>query len=274
MATDEREMRYANMKYDLNGKVAIVTGGAGNTGSAACRMLAANGAKVVVAGRTLETIGKVAEEIKACGGEAIAVVADVRDAKSMDAMVDAAVRAFGGVDVLVNCAGVRGRLEKRSALEDYDDDLWTDVIATEMTGTYHAIKAATRQMVEQNRGGSIVNVGSASGIVPLKYQCAYSAAKAGVFNFTKAVAMEMGPEHIRCNAIASGETLGDELQTLIDADAQNAKDVVSHIPTGDLTKVEELASLICFLASDAAQSITGAIVTVDGAWTSGYSRDF
>ena len=203
------------MKYELNGKVAIVIGGGGSTGSAACRMLAANGAKVVVAGRTPETLNAVVKEITAQGGTAIAVTADVTNVESMNALVDAAVRTFGRVDAMANCAGVRGRLEKRNPLEDYEDDLWETVIATEMTGAYHAIKAAARQMVKQGTGGSLITVGSATGIVPIKLQCAFSAAKAGVFNFTKAVAMEMGPEKIRCNAIASGETMNDELKALM-----------------------------------------------------------
>ena len=125
------------MKYELNGKVAIVIGGGGSTGSAACRMLAANGAKVVVAGRTPETLNAVVKEITAQGGTAIAVTADVTNVESMNALVDAAVRTFGRVDAMVNCAGVRGRLEKRNPLEDYEDDLWETVIATEMTGAYH-----------------------------------------------------------------------------------------------------------------------------------------
>lgn len=262
------------MKYELNGKVAIVIGGGGSAGSAACRMLAANGAKVVVAGRTPETLNAVVKEITAQGGTAIAVTADVTNVESMNALVDAAVRTFGRVDAMVNCAGVRGRLEKRNPLEDYEDDLWETVIATEMTGAYHAIKAAARQMVKQGTGGSLITVGSATGIVPIKLQCAFSAAKAGVFNFTKAVAMEMGPEKIRCNAIASGETMNDELKALIDAQPESAQTIISHTPSGALVGTDELASLICFLVSDAAASITGAILPVDGAWTSGYTRDF
>lgn len=262
------------MKYELNNKVAIVVGGGGSTGSSVCKMLAANGAKVVAAGRTLEKLNAVVDEIAAQGGTAIAISADVTSMDSMNALVDATVKAFGRVDAMINCAGVRGRLEKRNPLQDYDDELWETVIATEMTGAYHAIKAAARQMVEQGTGGSLITVGSATGIVPIKLQCAYSAAKAGVFNFTKAVAMELGPEKIRCNAIASGETMNDELKALIAEQPESAQAVVSHTPSGALVETDELAALSCFLVSDAAASITGSILTVDGAWTSGYTRDF
>ena len=262
------------MKYDMNGKVAIIIGGSGSTGSAVCRMLAADGAKVVAVGRTVRTLNRVVDEIRSQGGEAMAVTGDVKRASDMERVVEAAVKAYGSVDALVNCAGVRGRLEHRSPVQDYEDDLWNEVIATEMTGVYVAMKPVVRQMLAQGHGGAIVNVGSATGVTPLKHQCAFTAAKAGMFNFTKAAAMELGADQIRVNAVAAGETLNDELRAMIDSDPAIAGEMVSHTPAGRLAQPDEIAGLICFLVSDAAKFITGSIVSADGAWSSGYTRDF
>lgn len=262
------------MKYDLNGKVAIVVGGSGSIGSAVCRLLAESGAKVAAAARTQAALDTVVNDLRADGYAAMAVAADVTCSESMDAMADAVVRAYGRVDILVNCAGVRGRLDHRNPLQDYDDDLWERVIRTEMTGVFYAMKPVLRQMLRQGQGGSIVNVGSASGITPLKHQCAYTAAKAGMFNFTRAAALEYGPDRIRINGVAPGEVFNDALRALMDAEPESAEAVVSHTPAGRLAKPEDIAGLICFLATDAASYITGSVIAVDGAWTVGYTRDF
>lgn len=259
---------------NLNGKVVIVTGGSGAIGAAMGKAFVENGAKVVLAARDLEKLEAVAAQLRAAGGEAAAVQVDVTDKPSCAHMVDEAVRLFGRVDCLVNCAGVRGRLEHRKPLQDFDDDYWNEVIATNMTGVFNASKPAIRAMIAQKIDGCIINVGSATGLIPLKLQCAHSAANAGVFNFTKAMAMELAPEHVRVNAIAPGESYNDDVNALLEKDPAKLKEITSHIPMGRLAKVEELCGIACFLASDAASYITGAIIPVDGAWTSGYSRDF
>ena len=143
-----------------------------------------------------------------------------------------------------------------------------------MTGVFNVCKPVVNAMIAQGIAGSIINVGSATGIIPLKLQCAHSAANAGVFNFTKAMSMELAPEHIRVNAIAPGETLNDDVQALIAQDAAKEAEITSHIPAGRLAKAEEMGGIAAFLASDEASYISGAIINVDGAWTSGYSRDF
>lgn len=259
---------------NLNGKVAIVTGGSGAIGSAIGKRFAKAGAKVILAARNLEKIEAVAAEIKAAGGETAAVQVDVTDKASCANLAEEAVRIFGRIDCLVNCAGVRGRLENRAPLHEFDDDLWNAVISTNMSGVFNASKPVINKMIELGIHGSIVNVGSATGLIPLKLQCAHSAATAGVFNFTKAMSMELAPEHIRVNAIAPGETWNDDVKELIAADASKQAEITSHIPLGRLGEADEIAGIAAFLAGEEASYISGAIIPVDGAWTSGYSRDF
>ena len=259
---------------NLNGKVVIVTGGSGAIGSAICKKFAQCGAKVVAAARNMDKLEAVVAEIKAAGGEAAAVQADVTNKPSCAKMVEEAVRIYGRLDCLVNCAGVQGRLENRKPVHEFDDDLWNEVIATNMTGVFNASKPAIRAMIAQKIAGSIVNVGSATGLLPLKLQCAHSAANAGVFNFTKAMAMEIAPENIRVNAIAPGETKNEDVLGLIAQDAAKQAEITSHIPMGRLAEADEISGIVAFLASDEASYISGSIISVDGAWTSGYSRDF
>ena len=259
---------------NLNGKVVIVTGGSGAIGSAICRRFAEAGAKVVAAARNMEKLEALAAEIKASGAEAAAVQVDVTDRASCARMADEAVRIFGRVDCLVNCAGVRGRIENRKPMHEYDDELWNEIIATNMTGVFNASKPVINKMVELGIHGSIVNVGSATGLIPIKYQCAHSAANAGVFNFTKAMAMEVAPEKIRVNAIAPGETWNDDVKEAIEKDAALQEAIISHIPEGRLGQADEISGIVAFLAGEEASYISGAIIPVDGAWTSGYSRDF
>ena len=259
---------------NLNGKVVIVTGGSGAIGSAICKRFAKAGAKVIAAARKLEKLEALVAEIKAAGGEAAAVQADVTDKASCANMAEEAVRIFGRVDCLVNCAGVPGRLENRKPLHEFDDAYWNLVINTNMTGVFNASKPVINKMIELGIHGNIINVGSATGLIPLKLQCAHSAANAGVFNFTKAMSMEVAPEHIRVNAIAPGEALNDDVKELIEKDPAKQAEITSHIPLGRLGEAEEIAGIAAFLASDEASYISGAIIPVDGAWTSGYSRDF
>lgn len=259
---------------NLNGKVVIVTGGSGAIGSAICKRFAKAGAKVIAAARKLEKLEAVVAEIKAAGGEAAAVQVDVTDKASCAQMAEEAVRIFGRVDCLVNCAGVAGRLENLKPLHEFDDDYWNKVIATNMTGVFNASKPVINKMIDLGIHGSILNVGSATGLIPIKLQCAHSAANAGVFNFTKAMSMELSPEHIRVNAIAPGEAWNDDVKELIEKDPAKQAEITSHIPLGRLGQAEEIAGIAAFLAGDEASYISGAIIPVDGAWTSGYSRDF
>lgn len=259
------------MTLDLKNKVVIVVGAAGATGSTVAKAFGENGAKVVAADIRTDALDRIVAGIKAAGSEITAVAVDVRSMDSVKAMVEKTVEIYGGVDALVNAAGYMGNIAHRAQLQDFDEDVWDDVIATDMTGVFYCVKAAAGQMVNQGRGGSITNIGSAKGLIPSKLQCAFAAAKAGVFNFTRAVGMEMAPDGIRINAIAAGDVVNEEVAALDEASIELMK---SHIPAGELASPEDFAGLCCFLATDAAKYINGAIIPVDGAWSVGYTRDF
>lgn len=258
------------MTFDLKDKVVIVVGAAGATGSAVAKSFIENGAKVVIADIRAAELNILADELRKSGSvEALNV--DIRKMSSVETMVNKTVDIFGRLDCLINAAGVMNNISSRAELQDYNDDLFDDVIATDMTGAFYCVKAAARQMIVQGYGGSIVTVGSAKGLMPPKLQCSFSAAKAGLFNFTRAVGMEMAPDGIRINALAAGDVENEEVSRLDEDSLQLMK---SHIPAGRIAKAEDFAGLCCFLASDAAAYINGAIIPVDGAWNVGVTRDF
>jgi len=260
------------MKVDLNGKVVIVTGGGGAIGSAMCMQLAANGAKVVVAGRTLKTLQATVDAVKAAGGEACAVVADVSKPESAANMVAEAVRIYGRLDGLVNNAGINGGPEYRNPIHQYNDELWDRIVSIDLNGVYYCSKAAAKQMIAQGGGGSIINIGSIVGQTPLRLQCAFTAAKAGVFNLTKTMALELAPEKIRVNGIAPGSIMFEGTRKLFYADPVKAEGIMSHIPMHCPGEPEDIAGMTCFLISEDSKYMTGSIVTIDGGWICGYNR--
>ncbi len=262
------------MQVNLNGKVVIVTGGGGAIGSAMCKQFASNGAKVIAAGRTLSTLEKVVNEIRAAGGEASAVRADVSDKASAENMIQETVRIYGRLDCLVNNAGINGGPEYRKPIHEYDDDLWNRIINIDLNGVYYCSKPAIKQMIAQGEGGSIINIGSIVGLTPLRLQCAFTAAKAGVFNLTKAMALELAPYEIRVNGIAPGSIMFEGTKALFYADPVKAEAMLSHIPQHRPGEPDDIAGMTCFLASEDAKYMTGSIVTIDGGWICGYTRDF
>ena len=262
------------MKVDLNGKVIIVTGGGGAIGSAMCKQLAANGAKVVVTGRTKSKLDVIVDEIKAAGGEATAIPADVSSKESAENLVKETVRVYGRLDCLVNNAGINGGPEFRKPIHEYDCDLWQRIMSIDLNGIYYCSKPAIRQMLAQGEGGSIINVGSIAGLTPLRLQCAFTAAKAAVFGVTKAMAMELAPHNIRVNAIAPGSIMFEGTRELFYADPVRSEGILSHIPQHTAGDPDDIGAITCYLASPEARYMTGSVNTVDGGWTCGYTKDF
>lgn len=262
------------MQLDLLGKVVIVTGGGGAIGAAMSKEFARNGAKVVLADINTAAMESVVQDIMNLGGEAKGLVTDVSNRDSVARMIEATVEAYGRLDCLVNNAGINGGPEYRKPIHEYDDDLWHRIISVDLNGVYYCSKAAIRQMADNPDGGSIVNVASVAGLTPLRLQCAFTAAKAGVINLTKAMALETAELNIRVNGIAPGSIMFEGTRKLFYADPVRAEAMLSHIPQKRPGSPEDIAYMTCFLASREAGYMTGSIVTIDGGWTCGYTRDF
>jgi 3-oxoacyl-[acyl-carrier protein] reductase len=242
---------------DFTDKVAVVTGSSRGIGRAIALRLAESGAKVVVNYRGSEAAAnEVVEEIKANGGEAIAVQADVSQTAAVQALIDAAKKAFGRIDILVNNAGTtRDTLLMRMSEED-----WDVVVDTNLKGSFNCIKAASRQMMRQ-RYGRIINVTSVAGLAGNPGQANYASAKAGLIGLTKTVAKELGSRGITCNAVAPGLVPTDLTASLPDELVQAA---LERTPLGRMGAVDDIAAAVAFLASDQASFITGQVLAVDG----------
>ena len=242
---------------NLKDKIAIVTGGSRGIGRAIALKLASLGAKVVVNYRVnAEAAQEVVEAIKAQGGEAIAVQADVRNADDAKRLVQTAQSTYGRLDILINNAGIhRDNLLVRMSEED-----WDAVMDTNLRGTFNCTKAAMRPMMKQ-RYGRIVNITSVSGLAGNPGQANYSAAKAGLVGFTKAVAKEVGPRKITVNAIAPGYITTD--QTAYLPEEWKAK-AIEMTPLGRAGSPEDIANAVAFLVSDEAGFVTGVVLRVDG----------
>jgi NAD(P)-dependent dehydrogenase (short-subunit alcohol dehydrogenase family) len=261
------------MTVDLTDKVVIITGAGGAIGSAMAVDFARNGAKVVAAGRTLSSLEETVAKIKGAGGEAAVIQADVGSKESAKALIDQTVKKYGRLDVLVNNAGINGGPEYRKKIHEYSDDLWERIINTDLNGVYYCSKPAVIYMVEHG-GGSIINISSIVGVIPLRLQCAFTAAKAGVINLSKAMAIELAENNIRVNVICPGSIMFEGTKKLFYSDPVKAEAILSHIPQHRPGNPEDIAYLTSFLASDEAAYITGSVNIADGGWTCGYARDF
>lgn len=242
---------------DLKDKVAVITGSSRGIGRAIALKLAGLGAKVVVNYRTnAEAAQEVVEAIQAQGGQAIAVQADVGDAEDAKRLIKTAQTTYGGLDVLVNNAG----LHRDTLLVRMSEDDWNEVMHTNLRGTFNCTKAAMRPMMKQ-RYGRIVNISSVSGLAGNPGQANYSAAKAGVVGFTKAVAKEVGSRNITVNVVAPGYVLTD--QTTYLPEELKAK-AIEMTPLGRAGMPEDIANAVAFLVSEEASFITGVVLRVDG----------
>ena len=242
---------------DLTGKSAVVTGGSRGIGRAIVLRLAAQGADVAFSYRgNAAAAEETARAVQALGRRALPVQGDVSQPEAADALVKAALEAFGKVDILVNNAGItRDDLIMRMSVE-----AWQDVINTNLSGAFYAIKAMTRPMLKA-KGGRIINITSVSGQAGQTGQANYSAAKAGLIGLTKATARELASRGITCNAVAPGFVLTELTQGL----AQPLQDeITSRTPLGRFGTPEEIANAVAFLASDDAAYITGQVLAVDG----------
>ena len=257
------------MNISYEGKTVIVTGAAGGLGKAMSRLFAECGAKVAVC--DIAGGEAITEEINNAGGTAKYYRFDIRDREQIEKAFAGIKNDFGSIDVLVNNAGINGGPEERKTVEFYSDGLWDKIISIDLDGVYKCSKAAIPYM--QN-GGAILNISSVVGVVPLRNQCGFAAAKAGVVNLTKAMAIEMAPKKIRVNCICPG-TIGITITNTLWTDDSAMKGLLAHIPLGRQAVPDEIAAPTVFVCSDYASYMTGAVITVDGGWTAGgYARNF
>jgi NAD(P)-dependent dehydrogenase (short-subunit alcohol dehydrogenase family) len=246
------------MAEDFSGKVAIVTGGGNGIGAATCRAFAAAGAHVAVVDRDGAAAERIAAEIAGNRGNAAAYPLDVTDRVGFAAIAEGVATKAGGVDILVNGAGVT----IRRMIGDMGPEDWDRVIAVNLTGAFNGIQAVLPHLRARG-GGAIVNIASIAGLrISFGGTANYSASKAGLLGLTRHAAYELAPDHIRVNAVCPGATataFGGSMPTP-ESKAVRAQ----KIPLGRMCEPEDIADPILFLASDAARMITGIALTVDG----------
>ena len=242
---------------DLQGKAALVTGASRGIGKAIALELAKRGAKVAVNyAKNADAANEVVAAIKASGGEAVALQADVADTRAAAALVKSAHEAFGRLDILVNNAGTT----RDMVIMMMPEEDWDTVMNTNLKSAFNCSKAAVKIMMRQ-RGGRIINISSVSGVMGNAGQTNYSASKAGLIGFTKALAREVAPRNITVNAIAPG-FIPTELTAAMPEALKTA--TLNAIPLGRWGTAQEVADAVAFLASDQAAYITGQTLNVDG----------
>jgi len=243
---------------ELNGKVAVVIGGTSGIGRAIAHGLAEAGADVIPTSRRMEQVEAAATEIEERGRRTLRLASDVSERASLQHLLDESVRAFGKVDILVNCAG----RTKRGPTLDFTEEDWDAIIETNLTGTLRACQVFGRHMLEREYG-RIINIASLSSFVALHEVAAYAASKAAVASLTKSLAVEWSERGVNVNAIAPGVFRTALNQKLLD-ETERGREFLLRTPMKRFGKVEELAGAAVFLASDAASFVTGEVLVVDG----------
>jgi NAD(P)-dependent dehydrogenase (short-subunit alcohol dehydrogenase family) len=260
------------MQCNLKGKVSLVTGAARGIGQAIANRLAANGSQVVFT--DIDGDGAMLASAQVEGG--VSLTMDVARPEQVQAAIEQIVAQFGRLDILVNNAGVN-TLAGRVTIDQFPRAEWDRILAVDLTGLFEVSRAAAAVMRTQN-SGRIINIASIAGLVPLRLQSPYIAAKAGVVNLTKSMALELGPLGILVNGIAPGSTLSEGTRKLFYGDDgimhANAQRMLDHVPLGRPGTVDEIAVAALFLADPENSYMNGHILTVDGGWTAGYTRDF
>jgi NAD(P)-dependent dehydrogenase (short-subunit alcohol dehydrogenase family) len=251
------------MAAELEGKSALVTGGRQGIGRATALALAGAGADVAVADIVADDgrLDAVVREIASLGRRGLAVRADVSIAADAQTMTRRAVDAFGGIDVLVNCAGV---WKMGLPLVECSEEDWDRIIDTNLKGTYLCCRAVGKVMAEKG-SGSIVNLSSQVGINPGANIGPYGISKAGIIMLTRELALELGPRDVRVNALAPGVVKTDFNRFIWEKPEDEVR-AAAGVPLGRLAEPEDIARAALFLASDEAAYITGAVVPVDGGW--------
>jgi 3-oxoacyl-[acyl-carrier protein] reductase len=243
---------------EFQGKSAIVTGGTRGIGKAIVLELARRGANVAFNySKSADEAEKLKGEIEGFGVKAFAAQCDVSNTEATSEFVKQAIAGLGGLDFLVNNAGItRDQLIMRMKEDD-----WDAVIDTNLKGAWNFSKAVLRPMMKNENGGSILNISSISGVVGMLGQSNYSASKAGMIGLTKALAKEVASRKITVNALAPGMV---DTDIVLEMNAEYREKILAQIPLGRFARVDEVAQIACFMLSDAARYITGQVIQADG----------
>ncbi len=261
------------IRADYSGRTVVITGAAGGIGAGMCRVFAANGAKVAVCDINEEGCKKLADELCAQGYTAKPFVLNVTDRDGMGAVAEIIADEFDGIDVLINNAGVNVGPNDRFPVDKFSPEKWDWISTVDLDGVFNVSRAFIPYL-KQKKGGNIVNISSVVGVVPLRNQCAFAAAKAAVVNLTKAMAIELAPDGVRVNCICPGSIMMDGTKALFYGNPEMAEKMMVNIPQHRPGDPEDIAYAALYLADECAGYVTGAINVVDGGWTCGFARDF
>ena len=245
-------------KLELTARNAVVVGGTSGIGLTIAKGLAQAGANVIATGRRADLVEAAAEEIRKAGVKSLAISCDVGDTASIEAVLEGAKREWGGVDILVNSAGIT----KRTPTLDVAPSEWNSILDTNLNGTLRTCQIFGRHMVEK-KYGRIINIGSIASMLALYEVAAYCASKAAVAGLTKSLAIEWAKHGVCVNAILPGVFRTDINAKLLDGTARGAEFLL-RTPMGRFGQLEELAGAAVFLASEAASFVTGHLLAVDG----------
>lgn len=246
--------------FGLDGQRALVTGSARGIGRAIALLMADSGADVAVTSRNGDDAEPVAREIRAKGRRSVALMLDVRHARSIRVCFERLDREWGGLDILVNSAGVNIPQD----LASVDEASWDTVVDTDLKGLLFVTQAASERMIAAKRGGRIVNIASIYGAVGRRERIAYSAAKGGVVNLTRSLALELGPHGITVNAVGPSLVETDMTRERLRTVPGFREEETSRSALGRLGTPEDVAAAVIFLASGGAGFITGQTLLVDG----------
>jgi len=263
----------------LEGKVAVITGGARGNGLAAARLLAAEGADIAIADicnnmetipyemSTPESMAASVEGIQVMGRQAMGIKCDVRKAAQVEAMVDQVIEKFGKIDILVNNAGNSSMV----AIAEMDEQTWDEVLDTHLKGTYLCCRYVLPHMIEQH-SGNIVSISSVGGQRGFGMGGHYCAAKHGIIGLNKSITMEVADHNIRCNVVCPGTVWTDMMKGIAAYFGMEGDDAKEQFFAGHLIKdpevsPEDIGRAVLWLVSDDARCITGNMITVDGGWT-------
>jgi 3-oxoacyl-[acyl-carrier protein] reductase len=251
------------MQLDLlRGRVAIVAGGGRGNGAAIALTLASAGARVAIVDVESDRAEATALEARASGGEALAISADVRSATDVARIAESTLTTFGAIDILVNNAGGMNQYKPFRPLDEWDESSWDEILERNLRYVFLMCRAVIPTM-RASGGGTIVNISSISGVVSSPLHAAYGAAKAGIGNLTRSLAVEYGPAGIRVNAVAPGAILTPATESALTPE-QVAK-YATMVPASRVGRPQDIANAVLFFASDLSSYVSGQLLVVDGA---------